>query len=91
MADSNGYNLVKGWQLALSIILILVGIGVTYGVASSSVADLSVRVTKIEAWRDGHTEAEHQARITLEKKLTEIQINQKVMMDKLGLKYQTVE
>ena len=91
MSETNGYNLIKGWQLALSIILILVGIGVTYGVATSNIGNLETRVGKIEIWKDTHNKDVELIRLEMERKLTEIQLNQKVMMEKLGIKYQHVE
>ena len=85
-----GFTVVQTSYWIIGIIVILIGLGVNFGMTMKRIDSLESRMDKIDKWKEKHIDWGEQTKSTFEKQLYELQINLKVLMEKQGLTYQQI-
>ena len=93
IGKDNGLNLIvlQKWHVILMLIGIFVGVGIIYGASQTRLSTVEGKITNIETWKDTHIKEVDLIKAQIATKLHELQLNQKALMEKLGVKYQRIE
>jgi len=93
IGKDNGLNLIvlQKWHIVLMLIGIFIGVGIIYGTSQTRLNVVESKVTKIEIWKEGHMKDVEVIKGDIDIKLHELQLNQKALMERFGIKYQKIE
>lgn len=87
---SNGFTVIQTSYWIIGILVIVVGLGINFGMSMKRIDTLESKVQDIEIWKENHIDWSGAASKAYQRQLHEIQLNLKVLMEKQGLKYQSI-
>ena len=73
LLEKNGMKLVPLWQFIIALIILLVSLGVAYGVGTQRVSENEKKINELELWKEHHNDFASEAMIALEKRLTSME------------------
>lgn len=85
-----GFTVIQTSYWVVGILVIIIGLGVNFGMSMKRIDTLESKVQDIEIWKENHIDWSGTASKAYQRQLHEIQLNLKVLMEKQGLKYQSI-